>query len=140
MPASVRPLFPLPSSAASAKCAVGGCLLLQGQLRTVFLRWRLVAEPVAAAGAGSAPGASNPRPILPVVTLLPHVGELLAQERNHGIGGSVALLRRLLRAAGHDEGREGPVKFGRVDAPSAVGVACSRDLAGFDVPSKRSTC
>jgi hypothetical protein len=30
---------------------------------------------------------------LPVVTLLPHVGELLAQERNHGIGSGV-LARR----------------------------------------------
>jgi hypothetical protein len=56
-----------------------------------------------------------------VVTLLPHVGKLLAQERNHGIG-SVLLLGRLL-GAGHYQGREGAVKFGRVDAPSAVGVA-----------------
>ena len=70
---------------------------------------------------------------LPVVTLLPHVGKLFAQERNHGISGSVLLPGRLL-CAGREERRKGPVKLGRVDLPSAVLVARSGNLARFDVP------
>jgi hypothetical protein len=59
-------------------------------------------------------------------------GELLAQQRNQGIGGSVALRDRLL--AGGAQGREGAVKLGRVDLPSAVVVTDRADLAGPDVP------
>jgi hypothetical protein len=40
------------SSAASARCASGGCLLLQARLRAGFPRLPLVAEPVAAAAIG----------------------------------------------------------------------------------------
>ena len=65
---------------------------------------------------------------LPVVTLLPHVGKLFAQECNHGIGGSVLLLRRLL-AASRDQRRKGPVKLGRINLPSAVVVARGGNLA-----------
>ena len=50
------------------------------------------------------------------------VGKLLAQERNHGVGGGVALLRRLLGVC-REEGREGSVKFGGINLPSAVVVA-----------------
>ena len=70
---------------------------------------------------------------LPVVTLLPHVGKLFAQERDHGISGSVLLPGRLL-CAGREERRKGPVKLGRVNLPSAVLVARSGNLARFDVP------
>jgi hypothetical protein len=67
---------------------------------------------------------------LPVVSLLPHVGKLLAQERNHGIGGGVALLRRLPGAC-REEGREGSVKFGGIDLPSAIVVAGGADLSSL---------
>src|SRR4051812_33976340 len=40
-------------------------------------------------GAGTAPGASIGRPGLPLVTLLPHVGELFAHEYNHGVPGDL---------------------------------------------------
>ena len=68
-----------------------------------------------------------------MVSLLPHVGKLLAQERNHGIGGGVALLRRLPGAC-REEGREGSVKFGGIDLPSAIVVAGGADLSSLDVP------
>jgi hypothetical protein len=71
--------------------------------------------------------------VLPVVTLLPHIGKLLAQERNQGISGSVALLRWLLRAC-REQRREGSVKFRRIDAPATVLVAGGANLPGLDVP------
>jgi hypothetical protein len=121
------------SSAASATSATAGCLSLQARLRVRFPRLPLVAEPVAAAAVGSGPGASSPRPRSASGHLLPHVGKLFAQERNHGISGSVLLPGRLL-CAGREERRKGPVKLGRVNLPSAVLVARGGNLARFDVP------
>ena len=117
--------MPCPQQPVACRCRLGcgrgfrGCRLLRSRLRRRQQVLRL-ALPVR-------------RLDLPVVTLLPHVGKLFAQECNHGIGGSVLLLRRLL-GAGRDQGRKGPVKLGRINLPSTVVVARGGNLARLDVP------
>ncbi len=116
---------PSPQQPVAFRCRAGCGWVFQGcGLWRSRLRWReqvlCLALPVGSLG-------------LPVVTLLPHVGQLLTQERNQDISGGVALLRWLLRA-GRKEGREGSVKFGGIDLPSAVLIAGGADLPRFDVP------
>jgi hypothetical protein len=115
---------PSPQQPVAFRCRAGCGWVFQGCGWQSRLRWReqvlCLALPVGSLD-------------LPVVTLLPHVGQLLTQERNQDISGGVALLRWLLRA-GRKEGREGSVKFGGIDLPSAVLIAGGADLPRFDVP------